>query len=86
MKTQSSDTPPEIERLLIEGYRRMTAGEKLQRLHDMSELVWALQAAEVRRRLPQADEREVALRVASRSLGPELMRKAFGWDPEVEGY
>jgi hypothetical protein len=40
-----------------------------------------LARADVGRRHPDADEREVRLRVASRYLDPDLIRKAFDWDP-----
>lgn len=33
---------------------------------------------DVRRRRPNADEREQALRVASRGIDPDLMLRAFG--------
>jgi hypothetical protein len=39
-----------------------------------------------RRRHPNADEREQALRVASRWIEPELMKRAFGWDVHKVGY
>ncbi|MFA0740235.1 MAG: hypothetical protein DFNUSKGM_000337 [Candidatus Fervidibacter sacchari] len=42
--------------------------------------------AEVRQRHPNADEREIRLRVASRWLPPELMQKAFGWNPKERGF
>ena len=35
---------------------------------------------------PEASEREIKLRVASRRIPAELMRRAFGWDPDKEGY
>ncbi len=41
---------------------------------------------DVRRRHPNADAREQALRVASRWLEPELMVRAFGWDVSEVGY
>jgi len=41
---------------------------------------------DIKRTHPKADQREILLRLASRRIEPELMRKAFGWDPEVEGY
>lgn len=41
----------------------------------------ALQTAEIRRLYPDASDREVFLRAAARRLGPELVRKAYGWDP-----
>jgi hypothetical protein len=34
---------------------------------------------------PQAPDREVFLRVASRHLPRELMIRAYAWDPEING-
>lgn len=86
MKPISSDTTPEAEAILIEGYRRMPVWKKLQQVNELTELVRQLAMNDIRRRHPQADERELRLRLASRSIEPELMRKAFGWDPDKEGY
>ncbi len=71
---------------MIEGYRRMPVWKKLQQVREMTRLVYELAMNEIRQAYPQADERELKLRLASRWLDPELMRKAFGWDPEKEGY
>lgn len=86
MKPLSLDTDPEAEAILIEGYRRMPVWKKLQQVGELSDLVRQLAMNDIRRRYPQADEREVKLRMASRWIEPELMRKAFGWDPDKEGY
>ena len=80
------DTPPEIEQMLIEGYRKMSASEKLRIMQDLNRTAQLLALSDIRQRYPDADEREVKLRLASRWIEPELMRKAFGWDPVVEGY
>ncbi len=81
-----NDTHPKIEAILIEGYRRMSAAEKMARVRAMSVAVQVLGLADVRRAHPDADERELALRLASRRLDAETMRRAFGWDPELEGF
>jgi hypothetical protein len=86
MKTLSPDTSPEIERIMIEGYRKMPAWKKLQQVRELTQLVRQLAMNDVRRRYPLADDRERILRLASRWLEPELMEKAFAWDPEKEGY
>ncbi|MFO0590808.1 MAG: hypothetical protein U0441_24910 [Polyangiaceae bacterium] len=75
-----SDTHPRVEAFLIEGYRRMSPSQKLERVRALTRAVQELALMDVRRRFPEADEREQALRVASRWLDPELMRRAFGWD------
>lgn len=81
-----SDTHPEIEKRLIEGLRQMPGWRKLQLVQEMNDFADALAMADVRRRYPDADERECLLRVASRRVPAELMRKAFGWDPDEKGY
>ena len=86
MKPISPDTSPEAERILIEGYRRMPAWKKLQQVEELNQLLKQLALGDIRRRHPDADERELRLRLASRWIEPGLMREAFGWDPEVEGY
>jgi hypothetical protein len=86
MKTLSSDTSPEVERIMIEGYRKMPAWKKLQQVLELTQLVRQLAMNDIRRRYPFADDHERKLRMASRWLDPELMKKAFAWDPEKEGY
>ena len=41
---------------------------------------------DIRRRHPDATSREQQLRLASRWLPAETMRRVFGWDPDREGY
>lgn len=86
MKLLSEDTPADVERILIEGYRKMTPEQKLERVFGLRAALQELTAAVIRQQRPDADERELRLRVASRSIPRELMVAAFGWDPEVEGY
>lgn len=81
-----NDTHPEIEKMLIEGYRRMSAQEKMDRVSELNRTIQRLALSDIRERHPEADEREQMLRLASRWLEPELMLKAFGWDVEKEGY
>lgn len=80
------DTSPEVRRLLLEMYRRMSPTQKLRMVFDMYDFAMGLVRADVRRRYPHADEREVRLRAASRLIPSDLMRKAFGWDPHEKGY
>jgi hypothetical protein len=81
-----SDTHPEIEKILIEGYRRMPAWKKLEQVWKANEFARQLVLMDIRRRYPDADEREVRMRMASRWIPRDLMIKAFGWDPEEKGY
>lgn len=86
MKTQSPDTHPNAEKILIERYRQMSPWEKLRCVQKMNRFTWNLTLADVRERYPDADERERRLRAAARWLEADLMRKAFGWDTREKGY
>lgn len=83
---QQNDTHPAIDALLIEGYRRMSSSQKLERVGALTRAVQELALLDVRRPHPNADAREQSLRVASRWLEPDLMVRAFGWDPRTMGY
>jgi hypothetical protein len=81
-----NDTNPAVEALVIEGYRKMTPSEKLERVRQLTRAVQQLALLDIRRRHPDADEREQALRLASRWIEPDLMLRAFGWDVRKAGY
>jgi hypothetical protein len=81
-----SDTSPEAEKVLIDLYRRMPGWQKLQQVMDLNRTVNDLALADIRRRHPQATERELLLRLASRRLPPDTMRQVFGWDPDEMGF
>jgi hypothetical protein len=86
MKPLFEDTSPEAERILIEGYQKMPAWKKMQCIVDLNQFLRKAQLAQIRQRHPEAGEREITMRLASRWIEPELMRQAFGWDPDKEGY
>lgn len=81
-----NDTHPKIEALLIEGYRKMSAAQKLESVGALTQAVQELALLDIRRRHPNADAHEQALRVASRWIEPGLMLRAFGWNVHEEGY
>lgn len=77
-----SDTHPDALRVYLGIQREMPPERKLRRVAEMFDAMTALQTAEVRRLHPEASDREVFLRVTARRLGPELMRKVYGWEPD----
>ena len=83
MSEWMEDTDPKAQEVLIELYRRMTPSEKLSRIWELCAFQQSLQEANVRQMYPEADEREVFLRVTARRLGRDLMIKAYGWDPDL---
>jgi hypothetical protein len=85
-KPPLSDTSPEAERFLIEGYRRMSPGDKLARVFSLNRMIEQLQRARITADYGEMPEREMRLRLASLRLGRDTMVKAFGWDPEEKGW
>ncbi len=77
-----SDTHPDALRAYLKIQRGIPPERKLQMIEEMYEAMIALQTAEVRRLYPEADDREVFLRVTARRLGPELMKKVYGWQQD----
>lgn len=86
MNSLVQDTAPEAEAVLVRGMRAMPAWKKLRRVTEMNQLVQHLALSDITRRHPHASERELSLRLASRWLSADIMRRVWGWDPEREGY
>jgi HAMP domain-containing protein len=82
----TDDTSTAAEAVLVAGYRRMTAAQKLERVRQLTRAVQELALRDIQRRHPGASAREIQLRLASRWLKAETMPRVFGWDPEREGY
>ena len=81
-----NDTDPRIEAVLLAGYRAMSVSQKLERVSALTQTVQELALLDIRRRHPGADRRELALRLASRWLDADLMKRAFGWDVDSAGF
>jgi len=87
MKPMSLDTPPEVEELMLDAYRRMTPAEKLGRVIELGRAAAAMAAARIRATYgPDLPERELRLRLAALRLDRETMIEVFDWDPEEKGY
>ncbi|MCK4765273.1 MAG: hypothetical protein KAW12_23940 [Candidatus Aminicenantes bacterium] len=86
MTVQISDTSPDIEEILVTGYRRMTPQQKLKRVDELTKAVQQLALARIRQQYGKIPEREERLRLAALWLDRETMIKVFNWDPEVKGY
>ena len=81
-----SDTRPELEPIIIEGYRRMPPSQRLKMALEMSETIRDLAKAGIRKRHPGISDAELHKRLGALVLGRELSIKLNGWDPETEGY
>jgi len=78
MRTQSPDTSPEAERVLIELLRRAPAWRRLQLTDRMSSAVRSLSMSGLSACHPGAKEGELRRRFADIHLGPELAAKVYG--------
>jgi hypothetical protein len=83
---QQSNGRSTLDDMLVDAYRSMTVAEKWRRVSELNRALELLALADVKRRHPDADEQECRLRVASRRIPADLMRRAFGWDPAERGY
>lgn len=75
------DTPPEIHRILIEGYRRMSMAEKARRIVELTHGVQQMALARLRVQHPDATPRELQLRLAALWIDADTLRAAVGWAP-----
>lgn len=80
-----NDTHPDAERVLVAGYRRMSPADKLKRVTALTQGVQQMALLRLREKYPQDSERQLQYRLASLWIDAETMRRAVGWDPEVEG-
>ncbi len=78
MRTQSPDTSPEAERVLIELLRRTPPWRRLQLADQMSRTARELSIAGLRLRFPGASAAELRRRFADIHLGPELAARVYG--------
>lgn len=74
-----ADTEPETLRVYLDLNHSMSPQQKLDVIFEMWEMMSATLATQERAHRPNASDREIFLRVAARTLGPELVSKAYGW-------
>ena len=86
MKYEVHDTPPHIQKILIEGYRNMTPQQKFQRVSELNKAIQQFALARIRKQYGEISEREQRLRLAALWLNRQTMIRVFGWDPQKAGY
>ena len=79
------DTDPRALGVFLDLQRKMPVSEKLQTMFGLIEMLRNMSEADVRRMYPKADDREIFLRTAARSLDRETMIRVYGWDPQTHG-
>jgi hypothetical protein len=80
------DTPLSIQKILVDGYRKMPPWEKMRRVSELNMAAQQLALARIRHQYGDIPEQEQRLRLASLWLDRETMIRVFGWDPEEKGY
>ena len=85
LKPLSRDTDPRVWQRIIDGYRRMSPGEKLARVGQLNRAAQQMALARLRREYPDDTERELQLRLAALWLDVDTMRRVFGCHPDHKG-
>ena len=83
VSTRYADTDAKALEVFIELHRRMTPSQKLAAVFEMSEMLLRMSLADVKKQYPEANEREVFLRMAARQLDRQTMLRAYGWHPDL---
>jgi hypothetical protein len=73
----AADTPVDIENRQVEEWRRMSSADKAALVAGLTNATLVLARAGLRHRYPGASDREVFLRLAILTLGPDLAQRAY---------
>ena len=77
MAVLSADTTADIEQRQVDAWRRLSPVERLRLVSDTTRAVMDLSRAGIRRRHPQASERECFLRLAAILIGVDTARRIY---------
>jgi len=83
--TQSRDTSPEAERVLIDLLRRAPPWKKFAAIDDTTRAMRELALIGLKERHPRASPEELRRRLAGLLLGEDLAERVFGPLPDTEG-
>ena len=81
-----NNMPSHIEKIIIEGYQKMTPWEKMKRVSELNKAIQQLALSRIRRQYGKIPEQEQKLRLASLWLDRNTMIRVFDWDPQEKGY
>ncbi len=81
-----NDTHTVIEKIVIEGYRKITSWEKMKRVSELNKAVQQLALTRIRKQYGDIPEHEQKLRLASLWMDRNTMIRVFDWDPKIKGY
>jgi hypothetical protein len=77
-----SDTDPKALKVFIECQRRLSPAQKIKAVFDMNRFIQGLTESSERKLHPQADDREIFLRVVARRLDRATMKRVYDWPPD----
>lgn len=86
MRPLSTDTTPEAQQKVFELMRPMPVWKRLALTCELIQSTRMLMLADLRRRFPQAGEEELRRRLIASLLTRDEVIRAYGFDPEQEGY
>lgn len=81
----ASDTPPALREAHAQLLARLSPPQRLQRVRDLTRAANLMALAGLRRRHPEASERDLLLHLAVLRLGADLVERAYGWRPPADG-
>lgn len=85
MNSRPQDTSKEAQNVQFELLRRMSPGQRIALVKRVRKGTSDMALARLRAQYPNDSARRHQLRLAALRYGDELVRRVFGWDPEVEG-
>ena len=85
MRAPDDDTDPAARELQLALLRAMTPGQRMALTMRIRAAADAMAMARLEAQYPGDSPRRQRLRLAALRYGDDLMKEAFGWDPEVEG-
>lgn len=77
------DTPRHVREIMFERLRAMSPAERLARMVALNRSVESLARTGIKQRHPDADEREVQVRLARMWLDDETIERVVGWLPDT---
>ena len=86
MTPLSSDTTPEAQRKQYELMRRLSPEQRLSLAFALTDAMRQLIISDLQHRFPAADANEIRRRFIARVLPREVVIKAYGFDPKLEGF
>ncbi|MBC8183004.1 hypothetical protein H8E88_18020 [candidate division KSB1 bacterium] len=80
-----TDNHQNTEKFLIENYRKKTFSEKMRMIKEITIACQKMALSGIKQRHPDADNKELRLRLGALWLTKETMLNVYHWDVEEKG-